>query len=286
MSEANKEAVALTEAPTTLSPVPTMKKDCVHLDMGHMVKRHAKPNACYSREEMQDMIRNLVYNFAAMMEEHDLDYWLCSGTLLGSFRSQGLIPYDVDADVGVTSESLDALRHLPVKIPDEYELQVLHSKIHYDGGDANIPARFIDRRSGFYIDVFEFLATQKVTAAESTKKIDVVVDPSNPSIVYKDDAELTLQANKTMTIRMEITTIEETKVDYLGPIKSVCWAGCARCPEPQHFIVPRDWIYPRQRCQFDDREVWCPANPKDYLRMLYGDNYMRPDHLRRLTKLH
>ncbi|OQR80767.1 hypothetical protein ACHHYP_17228 [Achlya hypogyna] len=209
-----------------------------------MVKRHTKPGACYSREDIQEMIRNLVYNYTAIMEVHDLDYWLDSGTLLGSYRSQGLIPHDVDADVGMTTESLDVLRHLNVSVPAVYELQILNSTIHYNGGDANIPGRFIDRRSGFYIDIFEFLSSQRPQRVEGTNAF--------------------------------------RSVDMLGPIKSVCWWGCAKCKVRGEFIVPRDWIYPLQRCQFDDREAWCPAKPKEYLTILYGDNFMIPNVHRRL----
>ncbi|OQR84140.1 hypothetical protein ACHHYP_13853 [Achlya hypogyna] len=207
--------------------------------MGHLVKRHTKPDACYSREEVQEMIRNLVYNYTAIMEANDLDYWLDSGTLLGSYRSQGLIPHDVDADVGMTSMSLDMLRHLNVTVPAHYELQIINSTIHYNGGDANIPGRFIDRRSGLYIDIFEFLTSQRLQQMD-------------------DDDRLQL-------------------VDMLGPKQSSCWGNCVNCNITGEFIIPRGWIYPRQRCPFDDREAWCPAKPKEYLTMLYGDNFMTPN---------
>jgi hypothetical protein len=209
---------------------------CVLLSEHHTIHEFRNDLMCWRRHQVQSMLRNLTISLASILEEHNIEYWLDSGTLLGQVRDQGLILHDNDADFGITEASLKMLSNLPIADAASlfpYALDVMNSAIHnYHMRDANLPARWMDTRSGLYVDIFEFKA-------------------------LNDGKEL-------------------------APLASSCWGSCVNCTRlandsgSAHFVVPRDWIYPLRRCQFENVTVSCPNKPNMYLEKLYGRNFMQP----------
>ncbi|KAE9035400.1 hypothetical protein PR003_g9805 [Phytophthora rubi] len=133
---------------------------CVELE-GHIDSHYYRPEACVTARKRTESITELVRIFSAMLDKRDVDYWVDSGTLLGQFRTQSVIPWDDDADFGMTMEGYEKLRDNHWTVPDGYELQVYDSKIHRARDrDWNIPARLVDKTYGFYVDVFVFVESE------------------------------------------------------------------------------------------------------------------------------
>ncbi|KAE9342412.1 hypothetical protein PF008_g10166 [Phytophthora fragariae] len=133
---------------------------CVELE-GHIDSHYHRPEACVTARKRTESITELVRIFGAMLDKRDVDYWVDSGTLLGQFRKQSVIPWDDDTDFGMTMEGYEKLRDNHWTVPDGYELQVYDSKIHRARDrDWNIPARLVDKTYGFYVDVFVFVESE------------------------------------------------------------------------------------------------------------------------------
>lgn len=129
---------------------------CVDAE-GHVDGRYFRKDVCISPRQRSRAIARLVREMVELLESRDLDYWLDSGTLLGQFRRQAVIPWDNDADIGVTAEAFETLRSRRWTVPQGYKLQIQDSEFHDDGRrDVSIPARLVDRTFGFYVDVFVF----------------------------------------------------------------------------------------------------------------------------------
>ena len=208
---------------------------CIHISGVHSIEQFSNDLMCWRHYQVQSMLRNLTISLAKMLDKHNIEYWLDSGTLLGQVRHQGLIPYDNDADFGITEASLKILSNLSIADAESffpYALDVLDSPIHnFHMRDEYIPARWMDTRSGLYVDIFEYK--------------------------YLNDGK------------------------ELAPLASVCWHACSNCTDMgnsvKHFVVPRDWIHPLQRCQYENVSVSCPNKPKKYLTKLYGRNFLKPE---------
>ncbi|OQR89542.1 hypothetical protein THRCLA_09701 [Thraustotheca clavata] len=210
------------------------------------------------------------------MDEAGIEYWVDSGTLLGVYRNKGLIPHDIDADVGLTQAGFEKIRQTKLNIPENYELFVNNSPHYRNGPFDFLPGRFADKRTGLYVDLFEFLPLQNTIQVSKNKTFKFEVSGGQANEYRNGNTTLLMHTDKDATVYMEMEVVEEEVIEQLAPVASVAWWACTKCPEYRHFIVPKDWIYPLQRCPFDGKEVWCPAKQKEYLVMLYGDNFMEP----------
>ena len=48
-----------------------------------------------------DRLNKLIKLTHEVLEKHEIQYWMCGGTLLGAVRDKGIIPWDDDGDVCV-----------------------------------------------------------------------------------------------------------------------------------------------------------------------------------------
>ncbi|KAF1315603.1 hypothetical protein FI667_g15921, partial [Globisporangium splendens] len=216
----------------------TKDEDCEKMDSGHLEDGFYNPTDCFTRADIQQIILGLVFTIADVFERNNVSYWLDSGTLLGSYREQNVIPYDLDADIGIDEATYIRLRdnNELLEFPSVYEFHMFEAKFRNHGHrDAAIPVRLVHTKSGLYIDIFVFLESK--TPA---------IDPE----------------------------------PMFGPLPSLCFVGCARCPRVNgaitEFKIPKNWVFPLKPCVFSGRNVSCPAQPEKYLGHLYGLNYMTP----------
>ncbi|OQS06190.1 hypothetical protein THRCLA_01761 [Thraustotheca clavata] len=254
---------------------PLGQKECVVLWTGHLQVEFMNTSHCYSLEERQTYLRSMVYTFTELMDANGIEYWVDSGTLLGVIRSEGLIPFDTDADIGLTQAALEKLRHLNLIIPTEYELFVNDSPFYKDGPYSYLPARFVHKITGLYIDMFEFIPSKKVLRIKTHDVVELEIEPHKQALYKNNITSVRIHTLKNTTVKMEIDTVEDVETDMFGPVPSLCWWECQQCVD-REFIVPKDWIFPLQRCKFDEKQVWCPAKWKEYLTILYGDDFMTP----------
>ncbi|KDO34086.1 hypothetical protein SPRG_01360 [Saprolegnia parasitica CBS 223.65] len=188
--------------------------------MEHLVEDYVNKTECYPVSERRARIRTMLLEITRALEHHGIEYWLDSGTLLGAVRGGDIIPHDVDADIGLTQASMNELRHtnLSTLLP-RYELFLRDSPLYRDGPYWYLPGRFVDKHTGLYTDVFEFLPSQQpanATFSSSNGTIGELLMPSADAIV-----------NGT--------------VEMLGPVQSGCWYTCKYCPDTWYFNIPREW---------------------------------------------
>ena len=78
--------------------------------------------------EQLDMLRD----FAEICREHDIKWWLCSGTLIGAARHGGFVPWDDDIDVSMLKKDFRKLERVMRSLESEkYIFQTIHSDVEY-----------------------------------------------------------------------------------------------------------------------------------------------------------
>lgn len=63
----------------------------------------------------------LFKNVVKFLEEKNIKYWLCSGTLLGTVRNRGQIKHDDDADLAMFEEDMVALILYSKELAERYD---------------------------------------------------------------------------------------------------------------------------------------------------------------------
>lgn len=120
------------------------------------------PDGSILRRQQLVML-DLLKHFDAICKEHDIKYWLSSGTCLGAVRHGGFIPWDDDLDVEMLRE--DYLKFEKVfKETDHYVLQTYKNDPYYvvpfaklRNKKTKITEHGQDLRykyKGIYIDIF------------------------------------------------------------------------------------------------------------------------------------
>ena len=94
----------------------------------------------------------LLKKFKDICEANGLQYWLCSGTLIGCLRHSGFIPWDDDLDVAMMRSDFDTLLKL-VENDDEVRITTLYD---WFAKCKQIRFKFTDNDLPFFVDIFTY----------------------------------------------------------------------------------------------------------------------------------
>ena len=95
------------------------------------------PSAVGVARELQKAETIFLKEIVKVFEKHGIRYWLDGGTLLGSIRHGGFIPWDDDIDIGVMREDYDKLQEIFGEAfssdSNFYFIQGIFGKVKYKG---------------------------------------------------------------------------------------------------------------------------------------------------------
>ncbi|KAF1779649.1 LicD family [Phytophthora cactorum] len=197
---------------------------------------------CVTTDQRLHALEDLVYALKVMLENANVVYWIDSGTLLGVYRARQLVPWDYNADMGVTMAGLEYYAPL---------IRRIFNSSLYEAGDTStaVPVRFVDTKFGFYANIFAFQEFEGL---------------------FKDDLRSLWDQNRprsgsdACTVRRgEDEDSEVTRAPNATVVK--------------HFRVPRDWIFPLRLCKLELFEVMCPAQMAPYLMFIFGNRFLTPE---------
>lgn len=97
----------------------------------------------HSLNETQSYIMHVLRSLIAILDEMEIPYYMQGGTMLGSVRHCGFIPWDDDVDLGIPRDAYDRLlQEIPAKLPENLELRT-----YWDETDHHYYfARIVDTR--------------------------------------------------------------------------------------------------------------------------------------------
>ena len=247
--------------------------------------------------EIQDSLLNILKAVDTWCVQHDIQYFLSGGTLLGAIRHKGFIPWDDDIDIMMPRPDYDRFFEAAQDgwLDDRYRI------ISYNNGQSLIPfAKVIDTGicveeeihaldNYLWIDVFPLDAVPENKAACNALLMKA---HRLKKTFARASAPIGKGASKTRAvIKLPVVVFYHIKLAVLGRdyytkkimrlcrpelycsssyIASLCW-----CCGPQERMRKED-LYPAVRTPFCDTAFWIAHNWENYLDNMFIDYRQMP----------
>lgn len=237
-------------------------------------------------KELHNTLLDMLKEFDEFTKKNGLSFFLVGGSALGAYRHKGFIPWDDDVDIALMRSDFEKLEHCMKKVdnrignyvysPVEAHLMpdapigYLYDNAHAGKGyefTAKIDIHPIDGvpESGllrklqnvaskvYYLSVYRLPAKNKGKFARNMTKVILKITPDFMFSLY-------------MKITKKIFTAWDDRTS-----KNICSLfGVAGY---QREIMPRQYLMPLTKSEFDGLSLNIPGDIKPYLERLYGAGY-------------
>ena len=228
--------------------------------------------------------------------KHHINYWMCSGTLLGAVRHKGFIPWDDDLDICMIREDYEKfLRVAMEEFPADMMLQTRETDPNYHY--LPLPCKVRDKKSfilspgyedeacekGLFIDIFPMDRYHNQAfpfmLEKCIKAYNMFICKSLDAVYFKNES----LDKKVLAVFHPLFHVLVRQ--YLGFAKHLidnnrhlgtnCRLGHGFDTIWRRYLSYHD-IFPVIELEFEGYKFFAPNNPDIYLRTLYGKNYMTP----------
>ena len=236
--------------------------------------------------------------------ENDLEYFMVGGTLLGSVRHKGFIPWDDDIDVVMFRSDLEKLEKLfyDGKFGKDYFLQTENTDKKYplmtaklrkndtvfleDCMDANL-----ESHCGIFVDIFPMDDISDVNSTiirKNASKISLLTTIICEKCGYRYGVKGVTKAfaffagiigiERLKKKRNQLMTFENNKGYENNTIYASNYGYVKQCRN-------KDVYSPHSELEFEGKKYMAPCKYEDFLIQLFGENYMElPPVEKRVTR--
>lgn len=251
-----------------------MKKETSNIDV-------EKLRPIKSVKELQGVLLGIAKVFHQICVEENIPYYMVGGTMLGSIRHGGFIPWDDDMDFAVSRKDFERLlKILPERLPAPYRMLTRKDTASVTGFLKISDERTLhvyrwtdgqERDYGVDIDIFQLdPATSKTRGRIKDFILKMrgyrVLSAKNRSLSKKILAYLIKTAFFFVSRDMIYNFIERHLVEKKGELIANTYGGTAKAE-----TMPREYMGEPRLYKFEDTQFYGVAMPEEYLTSLYGD---------------
>lgn len=243
------------------------------------------PDGSLLRKHQLKMLEMLKY-IDQVCRKHAIDYWLCSGTLLGAVRHGGFIPWDDDVDIEMRKEDYQRLIEILKRdIKAGYALQIHETDENYFLPFAklrDLNSRIIEpnkkgekekdanyKYRGIFIDIFP-LEQNCVPLMKFSEKYFLLI--LKLSELKNDKWGVKLGTEKVLYLFMAHILVPFFRLITRFTTSSAKLHHTYGLPFPKPRFI-KD-IYPLKRISFEGENFNAPNDPEAYLKTIYGEDFL------------
>lgn len=252
---------------------------------------------------IKDSEKDILRKFILICEKYNLDYFVVFGTLLGTIRHEGFIPWDDDIDVGMLRTDYEKFLEVAQKeCGEEYFIQTIDTDPNYHLYFAKMRMNntvFVEDslqkttgNDGFYIDIFPYdvIPDDDIVMKKYMKKsvrLGMLLSISK----VREPQIGTYGKGKTMVLTLIWHVLHYT-MKIFGKSKEVLWkttkasyakyqnCDCKRLvtfsANAEKWIIEKSEIQQLLNRKFEDVIVKVPRGYDSILKRCYGDYMQLP----------
>ena len=258
-----------------------------------------KSGEAISLSEQKSIMVEILQAFASFCKEYGLKYYLDAGTLLGAVRHKGFIPWDNDMDICLMrpdyDRMVDILRERHYMLNDHIILEIPENTIYCFSKLSDIRTKLVEfpdtwpEESYVYIDVFpkdglKDLSFRTKMVCKITEFLGLLHWFNKHSIPYWKEKKKGL---KKWIACIAGVFVKDKNRPYRLQQRFIKWYAKKHPLESCDFantLVNGEFYRICHRSCFDDRvlmdfegaKFYGPKGYDEWLRVLYGDDYMTP----------
>lgn len=243
---------------------------------------HLKPCHIKPLREYQLKTVDFCKKMTDFLEEHGLEYFITSGTLIGAVRHKGFVPWDDDFDVGMMRKDYEKLKEILHSNFKEIDLSaasykkwnqydIIDNALKKSGGEITflIHPMYIQIYHGtsfndcLYLDVF----SHEYYRNDYTKEDHKIKSAEAQNIIDRYDKYGLIMNEFEKMIASDKDIKEESDVIYYGIDSYGTFIV-----NPTN-LMSKEMIFPRKKMVFEGYEFYAPNDPDGYIKVQYP-NYM------------
>ena len=233
---------------------------------------------------------DLLKKLLEVCDKHHLKIWAEGGTLLGTVREQGYIPWDDDIDMAMLRDDYDKLVRIA---PEEFDHPFFfqcgytekfyprgHAQLRMDGTTAILPyIQFVNSHQGIFIDIFPIDAVPDDPAARANLMAQINGRMSamlgsglRPSLLHPGRSCRGLR-NRLRFKKLFFEFEEMLRANKIADNEEV--SCLSFIVDPEHYFRDKHWYDSTVFLPFEDILMPVPTGYHQILSRQYGD-YMVP----------
>lgn len=247
-----------------------------------MIKKHEDGSVLYV-SDIHKVLLSMMKDLDALLQKHDIPYWLAGGSALGAVRHEGFIPWDDDMDIAMMRSDYE--RFLKEVVPDLPSQYVFQCYEHDRKFNVCVPSKLVLK--GTHIKEYNTLLKSKCEHGDGLF-IDIFVCDTLAQKTSRDLPRRLLNC----VLMVFITLFENLRINPI-PLKNWFMHNARRygeinkdsdaigyalswCFNPilRPVRYPKDSVFPIQYVKFEDTQLPIPKDPHPMLDIEVSPSHM------------
>lgn len=248
---------------------PSIKKERKEIAAYYQSFKSASdiPNAQGDLRLIQEANAGFLKIFDEICIKNNFKYWIDFGTLLGSIRHNGFIPWDDDIDVSMPREDYERFISTFINGFNDYpELEMVFENNKRNKCFIKIQHKYSEN---LFIDIFPYdFYYKNLNDEEKTELSQKIAESRNTKTSKKFKTIEDIRNNFKKITNEKI--LENKKIESETP---ALFMGVDFPHKWKNKVFDYDMIFPLQRKNFEGKEIYSPNKPEEILKRIYG-NFM------------